>query len=203
MLVIGLTGGIGSGKSTALREFKRLGAHVIDADVLARRAVDPGKPAWRAIRERFRKKVFHKNHRLNRKKLASIVFKDKKALKELNAIIHPQVKTMEDEIINAIRKKERRAVVVVDAPMMIEAGFHKTRDVLVVMNTTRENQVRRLVKSGRHTRAQALARINNQMPLSEKLRYADYVIDNNATPGECRKNVREVFRRILKDRKHR
>ena len=200
MLVIGLTGGIGSGKSTALRVFKRLGAHVVDADLLARKAVAPGEPAWHEIRRMFGGFVFHKNGRLDRKKLAKKVFGDKKALCGLNAIIHPRVREMEEKLIDAIEKKDKDSVVVVDAPMMIEAGFHRSKDVLVVMDCSEENQIKRAVKSGRFTRAQAASRIKAQMPTAKKKKLADYLIENNGTIHECRKKAEAVFRAILADK---
>lgn len=197
MIVIGLTGGMGSGKSTALRVFKRLGAHVIDADKLARQAVMPGRPAWLAIKERFGPKVFYKNNRLNRKKMARIAFDDKKALKDLTAIIHPEVLRRERELVAEIAEKDKNAVIVIDAPMMIESGSHKWKNALVVMDTSRENQIKRLLKTGRFTRTQIEKRIAAQMPLSKKLRLADYVIDNNGTPAQRRKKAEEVFRAIV------
>lgn len=197
MLVIGLTGGIGSGKSTALRVFKRLGAHVIDADRLARKAAAPGETAWHEIRRRFGNSVFHLNGRLDRKKLAQKVFRDKKALRGLNAIIHPRVKEMEEKLISAIGEKDKNAVVVVDAPMMIEAGFHRSKDVLVLMDCSEENQIKRAVKSGRFTRSQAASRIKAQMSTAKKKKFADYLIENNGTIHDCRKNAEAVFRAIL------
>ena len=203
MLLIGLTGGIGSGKSTALRVFKRLSAHVIDADWLARKAVAPGMPANREIRQRFGGLVFHNNGRLNRKKMAKIVFKDKKALRSLNAIIHPRVREMEEKLIAAIRKKDKNSVVVIDAPMMIEAGFHRSKDVLVVMDCNEENQIKRVVKSGRFSRAEAISRIKRQMATAKKKKFADYLIENNSTIHNCRKNAEAVYRQILSDNKAR
>ena len=200
MLLVGLTGGLGSGKSTALRVFRRLGAQVIDADLLARRAVDPGQPAWRDIKERFGKQVFYKNGRLNRRRLARLVFKDKKALKELTAIIHPRVKEMELRLIAEIKKKSPNAVVVVDAPMMIEAGFHRTKDCLVVMQATVQEQLRRVVKKGGLSRAQAQVRIDAQMPTAKKVKQADYVIENSGTVHECRKTAAAVYGQILANR---
>lgn len=200
MLVIGLTGGIGSGKSTALRVFKRLGAHVIDADRLARKVVAPGKQANREIRQRFGSSVFHKNGCLDRKKLARKVFNDKKALRSLNAIIHPRVKEMEEELISAIGKKHKNAIVVVDAPMMIEAGFHRAKELLVVMDCSEENQIKRVLKSGKFTLSQAMSRIKAQMPTAKKKKFADYLIENNGTIHDCRKNAETVFRTILSEK---
>ena len=202
MLLIGLTGGLGSGKSTALRVFERLGARVIDADFLARRAVDPGQPAWRDIKERFGKQVFYKNGRLNRRRLSRLVFTDKKALKELTGIVHPRVREMEARLIAGIKKRAPNAVVVVDAPMMIEAGFHRTKDCLVVMQTTVQDQLKRVVKKGGLSRKQARARIDAQMPTAKKVKYADYVIKNSGTIDECRKTAAAVYREILADHRY-
>jgi dephospho-CoA kinase len=198
VIVAGLTGGFGSGKSTALRVFRKMGAFVIDADRLARDVVKPGQPAWREIKTRFGEKVFYRNNRLNRKRLAGIVFRDRKALKELNAIIHPRVLEEEKRLTREYQKKHKNGVVVVDAPMMIESGSHKWKDVLIVMNTSRENQTARLLKTGRWKKAEIEKRISAQLPLPKKLKLADYVIDNNGTLAECRKNAECVFRKILK-----
>jgi len=171
---------------------------VIDADRLARDVVKPGQPAWREIKTRFGEKVFYRNNRLNRKRLAGIVFRDRKALQELNAIIHPRVLEEEKRLTREYRRKNRNGVVVVDAPMMIESGSHKWKDVLIVMNTSRENQTARLLKTGRWKKAEIEKRISAQLPLPKKLELADYVIDNNGTLAECRKNAERVFREILK-----
>jgi len=200
ILVIGLTGGIGTGKSTALKVFKKLGAHTIDADTLARQAVRPGAPAWREIRENFGAGVFHKNGRLNRKELARAVFGNAKALAELNAIVHPHVFSGENRAIAALRAKDKNAVVVVDAALMIETGSHRGKDVVVVMASTPQNQLNRLCVQNRYTRAAARARIRSQMPLEEKLKRADYVIENNGTLARLRKNAADIFEQILADR---
>ncbi len=197
MTVVGLTGGIGSGKSTALRVFKKLGAFTIDADQLARDAVNPGREAWLDIKECFGKKFFFKNHKLNRKKLAAHVFKNKKTLKKLVDIIHPRVFEEEKRLISFYSKKKKRALIVVDAPMMIESNSHKWKDILVVMNCSRENQIKRILKSGKLEKTEIEKRIKAQMPLSKKLKYADYVIDNNGTALECRQNSKKVYQEII------
>jgi dephospho-CoA kinase len=200
MLVVGLTGGIGSGKSTVLRLFKKLGAETIDADKLAREVVKPGRPAWRDIRERFGRSVFHRNSALDRKKLGRIVFRDAKARKDLNEIIHPRVFEEEKRLIEDARRRKKK-VVVVDAPLMIESGSHRWKDIIVVMSSTTEEQLRRLTNGpGRMSRKEAMARIESQMPLSKKLKHADFVIENRGTLAECRKNAEQVFRKILTSR---
>jgi len=200
MLVVGLTGGIGSGKSTVLRLFEKLGAVTVDADKLAREVVKPGRPAWHEIKERFGSSVFHKNSALDRKRLAKIIFRDEKGRKDLNNIIHPRVFEEEKRLLEEARRRKRR-VVVVDAPLMIESGSHKWKDVLVVMSSTRDEQLRRLTSGSRRmSRKEAMSRIEAQMPLSKKLKYADFVIENRGTLAECRKNAQQVFNKILKSR---
>ncbi len=197
-IIVGLTGGVASGKSTALRVMKRLGAKVIDADVLARKAVAPGTPGLEKIRKRFGN-VLHKNGRLNRRKLAKIVFGNKKALADLNAIVHPEVFTMEKKLIAEFSGGKKRAVIVVDAPVMIESGAHVGKDVMVVMNTPVATQVKRLREKKGFTLAEAVARIKSQMPLKKKLRYADYVVGNDGSIARLRKNTEEVYDKILRD----
>ncbi|MBI3793818.1 MAG: dephospho-CoA kinase [Nitrospinae bacterium] len=198
-LVIGLTGGVASGKSTVLKVMQKLGALAIDADVLARRAVDPGTPGLAEIKKRFGQKVFFNNGRLDRKKLAGLVFGDKKALADINAIIHPRVFEHEKKLIAEAGRKARRAVIVVDAPLMIESNSHVWKDAVVVMDCPVEAQIKRLVTIKGYSRREALARIGAQMPLDEKLRHADYVIKNRGSVAKLRKTAAEVFKKILAD----
>ncbi len=197
MPVIGLTGGIASGKSTVLKVFKRLGAFVIDADILARKAVAPGTPGWHAIKERWGKKVFHNNGRLNRAALASVIFKNPAERKALNAIVHPEVFRMEKELIAARQKRNKKAVIVVDAAVMLESGSQKWKDAVVVVSAAEKEQMARLIKNG-FSKKEALIRIRAQMPLRQKLKYADYVVENNGSPAACRKNAAAIFRQILR-----
>jgi dephospho-CoA kinase len=196
-IIIGLTGGVASGKSTALKVMKKLGAKTIDADVLARKVVAPGTPALAKIKKRFGDVLF-KNGRLDRKKLASVVFRDKKALADLNAIVHPEVFAMERKLVAEYTSKKKRAVIVVDAPVMIESGSHIGKHALIVMDSSEENQINRLGTQRGFTRAQSLARIKSQMPLKEKLKHADYVIKNNGTVADLQRNTREVYATALK-----
>lgn len=198
MPVIGLTGGIASGKSTVLKVFTRLGAIAVDADLLARKAVAPGTAAWRAIKARWGKRVFHKNGRLNRRALATIVFNDPSERKALNAIVHPEVFRMEKELAAAYQKRDGKAVIVVDAAVMLESGSHKWKDAVVVVAADEKAQIARLVKNG-FSKKEALARIRAQMPLREKLKFADYVVENDGSRAACRKNAAAVYKQILSD----
>ena len=198
MPVIGLTGGIASGKSTVLGVFKRLGAVAIDADTLARKAAAPGAPGWRAIKARWGKKVFFKNGRLDRKTLAAIVFKRPPERKALNAILHPEIFRMEKELIAALQKRKRNAVIVVDAAVMLESGSHKWKDAVVVVAAGEKEQLARLMAKGMK-KPDALNRIRSQMPLRQKLKYADYVVENNGSLAACRKNAAAVFAKLVDD----
>ncbi len=199
MPVIGLTGGIASGKSTVLRIFKRMGAVIIDADLLARKAVEPGTPGWHAIKARWGKKVFHKNGRLDRAALGAIVFKNPAERAALNAIVHPEVFRMEKEQIAAHRRRNKNAVIVVDAAVMLESGSQKWKDAVVVVAADEKEQLARLMGKGMK-KADALARMRAQMPLREKREMADYVVENNGSLAECRKNAAAVYRQILRGR---
>ncbi len=197
MPVIGLTGGIASGKSTVLKVFKRMGAVIIDADMLARKAVRPGMTGWHAIKARWGKKVFHKNGRLNRAALAAIVFKNTAERKALNAIVHPEVFRMEKELIAAHQRRTKKTVIVVDAAVMLESDSQKWKDAVVVVAAEEKWQLARLMKKGMKKR-DALARIRAQMPLREKLKYADYVVENNGSLAACRANAADIYRQILR-----
>jgi dephospho-CoA kinase len=197
-LILGLTGGIASGKSTALKLMKRLGAHTIDADILARRVVAPGTPGAMAIRKRFGN-VFYGNGRLNRPELARIVFKNTQALKALNAIVHPLVLSMEKDIIRQISKRNKNPIIVVDATLMIESGSHVWKDAIIVIACSLQNQIKRLHEKRGFSKKEALIRIKAQMPLNKKIKYADYVIDNNGSFTQFKKDVTASFLNIADD----
>ncbi len=133
MILAGLTGGVACGKSSVARLFQDCGAILIDADVLARAVVEPGKPAWKAIAKAFGKKVLLPDKTLNRHVLAKIVFGNKAKLKKLNAIVHPRVAREQARLTREIAAKEPEAVVLYDAPVLIEAGAHKRMDKLIVV----------------------------------------------------------------------
>ena len=193
MLLVGLTGGIASGKSTVLRVFKRLGAGVIDADRLARDMVLPGKDAWREIRQRFGSKVFYKNHRLNRAALGKIVFGDEKARKELNGILHPKILAEEKRLIEQFRKRRPKSVLVVDAALMIESGSHKWKDTVLLVTAPDDERLKRLMKKGM-SRKEAAARIDSQMPQKRKERYADIILRNDGSLYELRREAARLYK---------
>ena len=194
MILVGLTGGIASGKSTASSIFKELGAYIIDADVLAREIVEPLKPAWKDVVKNFGKGILNKDNSINRKKLAEIVFNNKKKREMLNAIVHPRVLKRAKEIEREIAKKDPEAVIIFDAALFIESGAYKKMDKNIVVYADEDVQVKRLMKRDGLTKDEAIKRIEAQMPLREKVRFADYIIDGNKALNIVKKQLKRALK---------
>jgi dephospho-CoA kinase len=194
MLRIGLTGGIASGKSTVADLLRQAGIPVIDADVLARRAVAPGSPALDAIRRRF-PSVVDEQGRLDREALGRVVFSDPAARADLNAIVHPAVRRLaHEEMAEAERRGERAAVY--DVPLLFEAGLEGDFDLVVVVNVPPAVQLERLMRRDGRSRQEAEDRIRAQMALSDKARRAGLVIDNGGSLEETRRQVDALITRL-------
>lgn len=194
MIVVGLTGGIATGKSTVAQMFKRCGAIVIDADQLARDVVRPGKPAWREIVNVFGKAVLNPDASLNRQALGAIVFNNRRKLRRLERIIHPRVAREQQRIARRIFARSPHAVMVYEVPLLFESGAHRRVDKIIVVTADRETQIARLKRRNGMTRREALRRINTQMPLAEKVRHADVVLDGRKDKRVVRKEVRRLTR---------
>ena len=191
MLLVGLTGGIASGKSTVSATLAELGAEVVDADLIARQVVLPGERAWHKIREHFGPGVFRPDGQVDREKLAQIVFADQAKLTVLNEITHPDIFARVAERLE--RSGGREVVVVLDAALLIETGLADRVDVVVVVDAgDEEEQVRRLVAKGMAER-DARARIAAQLPAEQRLARADLVIHNTGTLEELTAQVEEVW----------
>jgi dephospho-CoA kinase len=178
MLLVGLTGGIGSGKSTVARFLGEHGAVIVDADVFARDAVRAGSDAFEAVVRRFGDQVVGPDGELDRPKLASIVFADRAALADLEAIVHPEVRRMIADRIQA--ELDTDHVVVLVNPLLIEMGAHRDCDVVVVISADPETQVARTVARGMDE-ADVRARLAAQLPIEERARAADVLLDNEDT----------------------
>ena len=194
MLLVGLTGGIATGKSTVAGMFTRCGAVVIDADELARQVVEPGKPAWREIVKTFGKTVLNPDRTLNRQALGAMVFGHHSRLRRLERIIHPRVAREQTRLTKQAARNDPNAVVIYDVPLLFEAGIDKRVKATIVVTADRETQIARLKKRNGLTRIEALRRINSQMPLSAKRRRANYVLDGTLPLPELRKQVRSLLR---------
>lgn len=186
MLLVGLTGGIGSGKSTVARFLGDHGAVIVDADVFARDAVRAGSDAFQAVVKRFGDEVVGADGELDRPKLASIVFADRVALADLEAIIHPEVRRMIADAIQA--ELDTDHVVVLVNPLLIEMGAHRDCDVVVVISADPETQVARTVARGMDE-ADVRARLAAQLPIEERARAADVLLDNEDTLDDLEAEV--------------
>jgi dephospho-CoA kinase len=177
MLVVGLTGGIASGKSTVSRFFREAGIPVICADELARDAVKPGSPGLEEIRGVFGDGVVDSDGGLDRKAVGRIVFDDESKRKTLESIIHPRVSEGKDRILAAL-EAQGNPLVVVDVPLLYETGWHNDFDLVIVVYVPSDTQEERLMNRDRISREEAAARIGAQMPIQKKKEMADRIVDN-------------------------
>ncbi|MBI3355233.1 MAG: dephospho-CoA kinase [Nitrospirae bacterium] len=196
MILVGLTGGIATGKSTVAKMFQRCGAVVIGADALAREVVEPGKPAWREIVKTFGKTVLNPNRTLNRHALGAIVFGNRVKLRQLERIIHPLVARQQAKLTRRAARKDPNAVVIYDVPLLFEAGVDKRVDKIIVVTADRETQIARLKKRNGLTRGEAIHRIRAQMPLARKKRLADYELDGASPLIKLVRDVDQIFARV-------
>jgi len=198
MLIVGLTGGVASGKTAASQVLKEEGAYVIDADQIARELVQPHQPAWNELIRAFGKEILQEDGSLHRKKLADKVFADPKQRKRLNQILHPRIKEEMDRRTKEIGQKDPEAIVVIDAPLLVELGDHHEMDKLIVVNSTQTQQIERLKDRDGISPEEALRILSSQMPLGEKVKLADFVIGNEGSLEETKKRAREVFKELKK-----
>ena len=198
MILVGLTGGVATGKSTVAKMFKQCGAVVIDADELAHEVIKPGKPAWRAIVTLFGKTMLNQDRSLNRQALGSIVFRNPKKRRQLERIIHPRVAREQARLTKQAARTDPKAVVIYDVPLLFEAGIDTRVDKTLVVTADRETQLARLKKRNGLSRVEAIRRIRSQMPLSKKVRLADIVIDGTLSRHNAMKAVRGIFLDLLR-----
>ena len=191
--MVGLTGGLASGKSTIAKMFEEEGAFLIDADTLARYVVEPGKAAWKDIVQTFGKDIVRSDRTLDREKIGNLVFADPRKLLALTRIVHPRVAREQSRIARSIAEKTQDSVIVYDAPLLIEAEAHRRMDRIIVVSTPQHVQLERACRRGGLTRQEAFSRIRLQMPLREKKQYADYVMDGTLPLRRLRKIVKNLY----------
>lgn len=196
MKVVGLTGGIASGKSFVAEILASSGAVVIDADILARRVVEPGEPAYQAVVRRFGDGILRPDGSLDRKALGRIVFSDGVARRELEAMIHPAVAELCGRRLAEERRKGTRVVFYV-VPLLFEAGLESMMDEIWVVSVDEETELARLMKRDGSDREEALRKIAAQMRMEEKVARADVVIDNSGAPEETERAVGEEWKKLL------
>ncbi|NLG33322.1 MAG: dephospho-CoA kinase [Syntrophomonadaceae bacterium] len=193
MQIIGLTGGIASGKSTVSKVLGELGAIVIDVDKLAHKAMEPHNPAWTDIVNYFGREILAADMTIDREKLGQVVFNDPDKLKKLNAITHPRIHELVKQQIHCLRLSQPDALVFVEVPLLYESNQEKNYDEVWVVWVDRETQIKRLMQRNGLDRGLAIKRIESQMPLDEKAKRADVVIDNSKGVEETIKVVSQYF----------
>lgn len=197
MLIIGLTGGIASGKSTVSKTVAELGARIINTDEIAHQIIEPGEPAWDDIVKYFGEGVLNPDNTINRVKLGTIVFQDSASLQQLNGITHPRVMERMRSDLKRIKEEQPEAVVFMEVPLLYETHMEKLcREVWVVWVDS-ETQITRLMARDNIGREDALRRIASQMPLEEKAKRADRIIDNTGSIEETIATTTRYFNDIL------
>jgi dephospho-CoA kinase len=201
MLRVGLTGGIATGKTTVVAMLRKLGCHVMEADKIGHEMIAPGGAAYDEVVREFGREILMQDGLVDRKKLGAIVFADPKRLARLNAITHPPILEEQSRRLSAIERDDPHAIAVVEAALLIEAGFDRKLDVLVVTWCTPEQQIARLTQPGQGrglTVEQARQRIAAQMPIEEKRRRANEEIDCSGSLEHTRAQVIALFAKLKK-----
>jgi len=201
MLSVGLTGGIACGKSTVAEMFVRLGAYLIDLDKLAHEVQEPGAPAWQKIIDYFGNDVVGDNQKIDRNKVAAIVFNQPEKLQALNDIVHPSVYEEWQARLKSIITRDPRAIILSDIPLLFEARMQSLFDLTIVVMIPPEEQIVRLMARNGMTEEEARKRIKNQMPIGDKAGLADVVINNQSSIADTRKRVQEVWSELIRREK--
>lgn len=198
-IIVGLTGGVATGKSLVAGEFERLGASVIDADVVAREVTEKGEAAYDGIVKEFGPSFLLPDGSLDRRKLGSVVFSDPRRLAVLNRLTHPEILRRIRGSVEELKKKKGNPIIVINAALLIEAGLHGEMDRIVVVHAGVDKQIERVIRRDSISREEARDRISSQMALSEKMAMADYLIDNNGSIREALKKAGEIFGKLEKE----
>jgi dephospho-CoA kinase len=198
ILRVGLTGGIASGKSTVRALFGELGCYTIDADKVVAELYQPGHAGHRALVETYGRGILREDETIDRVQLANVAFATADSAKKLNALIHPLVVARTNELLDEFERTHADGIAVVEATLMIESGGRERHDKIVIVDVTPEVQIERGVARGL-SREEVTRRIANQLPREERLRHADYVIDNSSDVGRLESETRSVYARLLQD----
>jgi dephospho-CoA kinase len=193
VLRVGLTGGLASGKSFIGRTLEGLGCHWIRADEIGHAVLKPDGEAFRGVLEEFGGGILGEDGTIDRRRLGALVFQSPERLARLNALVHPHVFERQEKLLADIERRDPSAIAVVEAAIMVETGSHRRYRKLIVAVCPESMQIERAMLRDNMTRDQALARIRRQLPLEEKARLADYVIDTSGTFEQTAERTREVY----------
>ena len=198
MIVVGLTGGIASGKSTVSKIFEQCGATIIDADLIARQVVAPGLPAWEEIRSRFGDQIIKNDRSLDRLRLGELVFREPKLRRQLEAIIHPRVQAHIDDQIRSLRRSKPEAVVVLDVPLLLETDMDQGLAEIIVVFTPPAIQRQRLMQRDGYSEQEAQARIDAQMSMEQKQHLATITIDNSGERAATERQTISIYNQLAR-----
>jgi dephospho-CoA kinase len=198
MLIVGLTGGVASGKSVVSQVWKEEGAYLIDADRIARELVQPRTPAWKALVKAFGKEILQEDGSIHRKKLATRVFSNPVERELLNRILHPRIKREIDRRIKGIGQKGPKAIVAIDAALLVETGYYRDVDKVVVVTSTKKQQIERLRRREEMDQEMAREIIDSQISGEERIKVADIIIRNEGSRRKTERKAKEVFEELKK-----
>lgn len=196
MITIAITGGYATGKTVAANMFAGLGAEVLLSDRIAHMCMQPYTAVWKAIAGYFGRGILKSDDQIDRRKLARIVFRDKRKLKKLNQLVHPAVKAELERIIRDRKKKKRIKVLAVEVPLLYEAGMADWFDKVVVVVCNKDVQQERAGRRDDISKRELLLRIKRQWPLARKKRLADFIVDNSSTMAETKRQVVNVWKEV-------
>lgn len=197
MLNVGLTGGIACGKSTVADMFVRRGGHLIDFDKLAHEVQEPGKPAWHDVVHYFGPEILQPDQKIDRNKLAAIVFSSPEKLRKLNAVVHPRIFEEWWSRLEKIKTQRPHAIVFSDVPLLFEGGMQHLFELTILVMIEPALQIERLMFRNAVCREDAELRLSCQMPIHDKIQLADFVIDNQGAMAETERKVAAVWRDLM------
>ena len=201
MILVGLTGGIGSGKSTVAEMFRDEGVYVIDFDYLARVVVKPGGDTWKEIIDYFGSEILSSDRTINRSKLAEIVFSDEKSRKVLEGFIHPRIFEKRDIMLKDIQEYDPNAIVIIDVPLLFELNLNKEFDKIILVYVSRDVQIGRAIKRDGLSKGEVEKRLNAQITIDRKKLLSDYVINNEGSLKNTKDQVKKVIEELKKLKK--
>ena len=195
-ILLGVTGGIASGKSTVARMLEELGAPIIDFDLLSRVVVEPERPAWQDIVSYFGEQVLLPDRTLDRKKLSEIVFRDPEKRKKLEGFTHPRIHQEFVRLVKEHTARDPEVIIQAVVPLLIEAGLQYLFHKLLLVYIPQEKQIQRFMDRDKVSREMAQSILAAQLPIDEKRAYADFIIDNSRSPEETQRQVKEVWQKL-------
>ena len=193
MLRVGLTGGLASGKSFVGHALQSFGCLLVQADELGHQVIEPGAEAYQGVIQEFGREILNPDGTINRRRLGSEVFGHPERLDQLNALVHPPVRARAEKLIEEFAKREPDGIAVTEAAILIETGGYRNFARLIVAVCGEEQQIERAMARDHLTREEALDRMRRQMPLEEKVKYADYVVDTSGTKEHTLQQTRAVY----------